>query len=51
MINTLSILFSLLAVCFVVIRAAMLDRTLPWFTTPPKPGPAQRPDRTEQARP
>ena len=31
MINTLSLLFSVLAVGLVVVRASMLDRTLPWF--------------------
>lgn len=32
MINSFSLLFSLVAVCFVVIRAAVLDKTLPWYS-------------------
>lgn len=39
MINTLSILVSLVGVVFVVVRAVMLDKTLPWFAPPPKPAP------------
>ena len=31
MINNLSLLFSIIAVGFVVVRASMLDRVLPWF--------------------
>ena len=31
MINNLSILFSLAAVGYVVLRAIMLDKMLPWF--------------------
>ena len=31
MINSLSLLFSLVAVGFIVVRASMLDRVLPWF--------------------
>ncbi|MGI4955646.1 MAG: hypothetical protein ACRYGM_27885 [Janthinobacterium lividum] len=38
MINTLSLLFSLGAVVFIIARAAMLDKTIPWFTTPVPPG-------------
>ncbi len=44
MIDTLSILFSLAAVILVVIRAAVLDRTTPWFQTP-RPEHAERPGR------
>lgn len=36
MINTLSILVSLLGCVFVVVRAVMLDQTLPWFAPPPE---------------
>ena len=36
MINTLSILVSLLGCVFVVVRAVMLDKTLPWFAPPPE---------------
>lgn len=31
MINTLSIVVSLFGVVFVIVRAVMLDKTLPWF--------------------
>ncbi|RYF40694.1 MAG: hypothetical protein EOO38_21575 [Cytophagaceae bacterium] len=37
MINTLSLLFSLGGVVFIIARAAMLDKTIPWFTTPVPP--------------
>lgn len=37
MINTLSILVSLLGCLFVVVRAVMLDKTLPWFSPPDTP--------------
>ena len=36
MINTLSILVSLVGVVFIVVRAVMLDKTLPWFSPPPE---------------
>ncbi len=40
MINNLSLLFSICAVFYVAIRAAMLDRKLPWFGPPPsRPAP------------
>ena len=41
MINTLSILFSLLAVGFIAVRAAMLDKLLPWFKPVPGAAPAK----------
>ena len=50
MINTLSILFSLAAVASVVIRAAVLDRTMPWFQAP-RPDHAERPGRPDAAPP
>lgn len=49
MINTLSLLFSLAAVCFVVVRAAMLDKMLPWFKPPPDVVPGFK--RKRSARP
>ena len=49
MINNFSLLFSILAVVFVVIRAAMLDRMLPWFK-PFDPALLQK-RRRNQARP
>ena len=36
MINTLSILISLFGCVFVVVRAVMLDKTLPWFAPRPE---------------
>ena len=36
MINTLSILISLFGWVFVVVRAVMLDKTLPWFAPRPE---------------
>ena len=36
MINTLSILASLIGCIFVVVRAVMLDKTRPWFASPPE---------------
>ncbi len=50
MINTLSILFSLAAVGFVVIRAAALDRAMPWFQAS-RPDHAERPGRPDPAPP
>ena len=35
MINLVSLLFSLVTVGFIVIRAAMLDKLLPWFKPAP----------------
>ena len=37
MINNFSLMFSVVAVCFVVVRAGMLDRMLPWFKPVPPP--------------
>ncbi len=44
MINNLSILFSIVGVFFVVVRAALLDRTTPWFqiVSGPKQAPSRR---------
>ena len=42
MINTLSILASLLGCIFVVVRAVMLDKTLPWFAPVPETPPAAK---------
>ncbi len=42
MINSLSLLFSLIAVGFIVVRAAMLDKTLPWFKPAPPPPPVDK---------
>ena len=52
MINNLSILFSLVTVVYVVVRASMLDAKQPWFpkATPPEgaPGDAPRPARARR---
>ena len=37
MINTGSLLFSLFFVGYIVVRAAMLDKMLPWFKPVPPP--------------
>ncbi len=38
MINNLALLISVVSVFYVAIRAAMLDRKLPWFApAPPRP--------------
>ncbi len=45
MIDVVCILSSLIAVFWVLVRAAMLDPLRPWVERlPPKPGPAQPPD-------
>lgn len=46
MINTLSLLFSLVAVGFIVVRAAMLDKMLPWFKPAPASSPIMRRKKT-----
>ena len=46
MINQLSLLFSLVTVAFIVVRAAMLDRMLPWFKPVPEKLPSVRRTRT-----
>ena len=43
MVNVVCLLFSLVAVAFLVVRAAMLDRMLPWFKPPPEKLPSLRP--------
>lgn len=43
MIDNLSILISLLAVGFVVFKAVVLDRTLPWFGPKPVPSAVRKP--------
>lgn len=35
-------MFSLVTVAFIVVRAAMLDKTLPWFKPPPDELPTLR---------
>ena len=39
MINTISLLFGLIGVIIIVVRAMMADRTLPWFKPAPKVAP------------
>ena len=52
MINTLSILISLLAVGYVVVRAAMLDKMLPWFKPiPPRLIEEAKPKRRRRGAP
>lgn len=41
MVNTLCLLFSLGAVGFIAVRAAILDKTLPWFKPVPEKAPAR----------
>ena len=56
MINNLSILFSLVTVVYVIVRASMLDAKQPWFPkavpseAPPgtAPGDARRPARARR---
>jgi len=48
-INTLSLLFSLGGVVFIIARAAMLDKTIPWFTTPVPPDGSSK-DRASAAQ-
>ena len=43
MIDTFSILFSTVMVVLILVRAVKLDRTLPWFPAPSRPGPASPP--------
>lgn len=44
MINNISILFSLLIVGYVVVRAVLLDSRRPWFEIEPVLGPAPVPE-------
>lgn len=50
MINVFSMLFGLIGVALVAVRAAMLDKMLPWFKPAPPPKSVFRPNKRRIVR-